>query len=138
MRKIERERKKYICCCHFLACLEKEEQAASLCQPRLGPGPAPRCRPRRRRPIYKAAPLTVSSTRRAALAPLEASPLIAAPAESGQKEECEKEQELSTPNSDPVSSGKSVLPPQNNPVTVNNTPKPHLNPLMEPQLLEVM
>uniref|UniRef100_A0A8D0CVK9 BEN domain containing 7 n=1 Tax=Sander lucioperca TaxID=283035 RepID=A0A8D0CVK9_SANLU len=58
-----------------------QTQKASPCQPRLGPGPAPRCRPRKRRPIYKVAPLTVSSTRRAALAPLEASPSIAAPSE---------------------------------------------------------
>uniref|UniRef100_A0A3B5AWQ3 Si:ch211-220f12.4 n=1 Tax=Stegastes partitus TaxID=144197 RepID=A0A3B5AWQ3_9TELE len=43
----------------------------SPCQPRLGPGPTPRRRPRKRRPIYKVAPLTVTSTRRAALSPLE-------------------------------------------------------------------
>ncbi|KAG8012581.1 BEN domain-containing protein 7 [Nibea albiflora] len=71
------------------ASLERQEQAASPCQPRLGPGPAPCCRPRKRRPIYKVAPLTVSSTRRAALASLEASPIIAAPAESGKREEFE-------------------------------------------------
>lgn len=114
----------------------KEEQAASLCQLRP-PGPAPRCRHRRRRLIYKVAPLTVSSTRRAALTPLEASPLIATAAESVQ-EECEKEQESAAPSSDQVSSGLSVLPPESNPVPVNNTANPHLNPLMEPQLLEVM
>uniref|UniRef100_A0A3B4UTK6 Si:ch211-220f12.4 n=1 Tax=Seriola dumerili TaxID=41447 RepID=A0A3B4UTK6_SERDU len=56
----------------------QQEQTASPCQTRLGPGPAPRRRPRKRRPIYKVAPLTVSSTRRAALTPLEASPPIVA------------------------------------------------------------
>ncbi|XP_044048842.1 BEN domain-containing protein 7 isoform X1 [Siniperca chuatsi] len=118
------------------ASLERQEQAASPCQPRLGPGPAPRCRPRKRRPIYKVTPVTVSSTRSAALTPLEASPLIAAPAESGKREECEKEQDSSTPNSQRVSSEVSVLPPQNNPVTVNNTHNPLLNQLREPQSLE--
>ncbi|XP_070764159.1 BEN domain-containing protein 7 [Enoplosus armatus] len=118
------------------ASLERQEQAASPCQPRLGPGPAPSRRPRKRRPIYKVAPVTVSSTRRAALAPLEASPLRAAPAESGKREECEKEQDSSTPNSHRVSSEVSVLPPQNNPATVNNTHNPLLNQLREPQSLE--
>ncbi|XP_022610355.1 BEN domain-containing protein 7 [Seriola dumerili] len=64
----------------------QQEQTASPCQTRLGPGPAPRRRPRKRRPIYKVAPLTVSSTRRAALTPLEASPPIVALAESGKRE----------------------------------------------------
>ncbi|XP_035521420.1 BEN domain-containing protein 7 [Morone saxatilis] len=118
------------------ASLERQEQAVSPCQPRLGPGPAPRCRPRKRRPIYKMTPLTVSSNRRAALAPLEASPLTAAPAESEKRKECEKEQDSSTPNTHPVSSGVSVLPPQNNPVTANNTHNPLLNQLREPHLLE--
>ena len=83
-------------------------------------------------------PLAVSSARRAALAPLEASPLIAAPAESGKREECEKEQGSSTPNSLPVSSEVSVLPPQNNPVTVNSRHNPVLKQLREPQSLEVI
>ncbi|XP_010764754.1 BEN domain-containing protein 7 [Notothenia coriiceps] len=116
--------------------LERQEEAASPCQPRLVPGPAPRCRPRKRRPIYKVAPLTVSSTRRAALAPLEASPLIAAPLESGKREECEKDQGSSTPNSHPTSSALSVLPPQNSPVIVNNRHNTLLNKLREPHLLE--
>ncbi|XP_037622987.1 BEN domain-containing protein 7 [Sebastes umbrosus] len=119
------------------ASLERQEEAASPCQPRLGPGPAPRCRPRKRRPIYKVAPLTVSSARKAALGPLEASPpLLAAPAESGKREECEKERGSSTPNSHPVSSEVSVLPHQKNPVTVNSRHNPLLNQLREPQLLE--
>lgn len=137
MRNSYRERKKCVAV-FFLHAWKKEEQAASLCQPRLGPGPTPRCRPRRRRPIYKVAPLTISSTRRAALSPLEASPLIAAHVESGQKKGCEKEQESFTPNSDPVTLGESVLLPENNPVTVNKTPSPHLNQVMEPQLQEVI
>ncbi|XP_063767655.1 BEN domain-containing protein 7 isoform X3 [Eleginops maclovinus] len=116
--------------------LERQDEAASPCQPRLVPSPVPRCRPRKRRPIYKVAPLTVSSTRRAALAPLEASPLIAAPAESGKREECEKEQGSSTPNSHPTSSALSVLPRQNNPVIVNNRHNTLLNKLREPHLLE--
>ncbi|XP_042352790.1 BEN domain-containing protein 7 [Plectropomus leopardus] len=114
------------------ASLERQEQAASPCQPRLGPGPAPRCRPRKRRPIYKA-PLTVSSNRKVALSPLEASPLIAAPAESGKRKECAKEQASTTPNSHPVCSEVSVLPPQNNTVSVNNRPNPLLSQLREPQ-----
>ncbi|KAA8590219.1 BEN domain-containing protein 7 isoform X1 [Etheostoma spectabile] len=118
------------------ASLERQEQAASPCQPRLGPGPAPRCRPRKRRPIYKVPPLTVSSTRRAAHAPLGASTITAAPAESGQSEECEKEHGLSTPQSHPVCSEVSVLPSQKNPVTVNNRHNPVLNQLRGPHSLE--
>ncbi|XP_038561328.1 BEN domain-containing protein 7 [Micropterus salmoides] len=114
------------------ASLERQEQAASPCQPRLGPGPAPRCRPRKRRPIYKVTPATVSNTRRAALTPMEASPL----AESRKREECEKGQDSSTPNTQRICSEVSVLPPQNNPVTVNNTHSPLLNQLREPQSLE--
>ncbi|XP_054475779.1 BEN domain-containing protein 7 [Anoplopoma fimbria] len=116
------------------ASLEKQGEAASSCQTRLGSGPAPRCRPRKRRPIYKVAPLNVSS--RAALGPLEALPLIAAPAESAKREEREKEQCSSTPNSHSVSSGVSVLPPQKNPVTTNNRHNPLLNQLKEHQSLE--
>ncbi|XP_039989777.1 BEN domain-containing protein 7 [Xiphias gladius] len=108
------------------ASLERQEQTASPCQPRLGPGPAPRRRTRKRRPIYKVAPLMVSSARRAALTPLEASPLIVAPAP----------EHSSTANSRPASSEVSALPPQNNPVTVNNTHSPLLSQLREPQSLE--
>ncbi|KAG7217422.1 hypothetical protein INR49_021589 [Caranx melampygus] len=117
------------------ASLERQEQTASPCQPRLGPGATPRRRPRKRRPIYKVAPVTVSSTRKAPLTPLEASPLIVAPAESGKGEESEKDS--STANSHPVPSEVSLLPPQNNPVTVNNTQhSPLLNQLREPQSME--
>ena len=133
-----REEKNKTCYSLFLASLERQEQAASPCQPRLGPGPAPRCRPRKRRPIYRVAPLTVSSTRRAALDPLEASPLGAASAESEKREPCEKGKDSSTPNSQTVSSGVSVLPPQSNPATVNNTHSPLMSQLREPQSLEVM
>uniref|UniRef100_A0A3P8S2L2 BEN domain containing 7 n=1 Tax=Amphiprion percula TaxID=161767 RepID=A0A3P8S2L2_AMPPE len=63
--------------------------------------------PRKRRPIYKVAPVAVTSTRRAALSPLKASPLQAAPAESGKREECEKDS--SPPNIHPISSDVSVL-----------------------------
>lgn len=124
--------------CLFLASLERQELAASPCQPCLGSGLSPRCRPRKRRSIYKVAPFTVSSSRKAALAPLETSPLLAAPAESEKREECEKEQDSSTPNSHSVSSGVSVLPPQSNPVTVTNTHNPLLNQPREPQSSEVM
>ncbi|XP_069385393.1 BEN domain-containing protein 7 isoform X2 [Paralichthys olivaceus] len=116
--------------------LERQEQTASPCQPRLGPGPTPRRRPRKRRPIYKVAPLSVSGTRRAALSPLEASPLIAAPAESGKRQESENQQDSSAANRHPVSSEVSVLPPQNNPVTFNNSQSPLLNQLREPRPLE--
>uniref|UniRef100_UPI0037E8A55D BEN domain-containing protein 7 n=1 Tax=Semicossyphus pulcher TaxID=241346 RepID=UPI0037E8A55D len=115
------------------ASLEKQEQAVSPCQPRLGQGSAPRCRPGKRRPVYKVAPLTVSSTRRAAPAPLEASPYTAAPAEAGEREGCEKEQNSSIPNSHPVCSEVSS---QNNPETVNNRHDLLLNPQREPPLLE--
>ncbi|KAG7522291.1 hypothetical protein JOB18_018230 [Solea senegalensis] len=116
---------------------ERQEQAASPCQPRLGPGPAPCCRPRKWRPFYKMAPLGVPSTRRAALSSLEASPLIATPAESGKREECEKEQDSSTATSHPVSSEVSVAPPQNNSVPLNHSQSRPLNQLREPQSLEV-
>lgn len=118
------------------ASLERQEQTASPCQPRLGPGTTPRRRPRKRRPIYKVAPVTVSSARRAALNPLDASPLTAAPADSGKGEESEKDS--STASSHPVPSELSMLPPQSNPVTVNHTQQsPLLNQLREPQSIEV-
>ncbi|XP_047452769.1 BEN domain-containing protein 7 isoform X2 [Mugil cephalus] len=120
------------------ASLERQEQTTSPCQPRLGPGPTPRRRPRKRRPIYKAAPLTVFSTRKAALTPLQASQLKTASAESGTAKECEKQD--ASANIHPVASGVSVLPPQNDPVTANNThnPAPRCYPpqLREPQALE--
>ncbi|KAM7414407.1 hypothetical protein PAMA_019294 [Pampus argenteus] len=115
------------------ASLERQEHAASPCQPRFGPGPAPRRRPRNRRPIYKVAPLTVSSTRRSALSPVEKR--IATPAESGKKD-CEKDQDSSTSNSHPISSEMSVQPPQNNSVTVNNTHNSLLNQLRKSQTIE--
>ncbi|XP_036962909.1 BEN domain-containing protein 7 isoform X3 [Acanthopagrus latus] len=118
------------------ASLERQELTASPCQPRLCPGPIPRCRPRKRRPIYKVAPLTVSSARRASPGPPETSPLIAAPAETGKGKDCEKEQDSSTHNCHPGSSGVSVLPPQNKPATVNSTHSTLLNQLREPQSLE--
>ncbi|XP_068169802.1 BEN domain-containing protein 7 isoform X2 [Antennarius striatus] len=107
---------------------EKLEQAVSPCQPRFGPGPAPRCRPCRRWPVSKVAPLPVSNTRRATLNPVEASS-----ASSGKKSKCEKNS--STPSSGPVS-WVSALPPQNNPVTVHNTHSPHLIQQRDPQSLE--
>ncbi|XP_030588261.1 BEN domain-containing protein 7 [Archocentrus centrarchus] len=116
------------------ASLERQERAASPSQPRLGPGPSSLHRPRKRRPIYKMTPLSVCSTRRAGFTPLDASLLKAAPVESVKQGECEK-QDSSTPNNHPTSSDVSVLPPQTNPVTVNNTP-PLLNQLREPQALE--
>lgn len=123
----------------FPASLERQEQAVSPCQPRLGPGPAPRRRPRKRRPIYKVAPLTVSTARRTALIPLDASTPLAAPVPAPVKrEESEKKQDSCSSSSDPISSEGSVLPPQSNPVTVNNTHGLLLNQLKEPQLLEVI
>ncbi|XP_044212808.1 BEN domain-containing protein 7 [Thunnus albacares] len=118
------------------ASLERQEQAASPCQPRLGPGPAPRRRPRKRRPIYKVAPLTVSVARRSAVSAVEASPLIATPAESGKRDDCDKDQHSSTPNSHPVSSEVLVQPPQNNSETVNKTHNSFLNQPREPHDIE--
>ncbi|XP_039471280.1 BEN domain-containing protein 7 isoform X1 [Oreochromis aureus] len=116
------------------ASLERQERAAPPSQPRLGAGPSPRHRPRKRRPIYRMTPLSVFSTRRAGLAPLDASLLKAAPMESVKRRECEK-QDSSTPNNHPISSDIPVPPPQTNPVTINNTP-PLLNQLRESQALE--
>uniref|UniRef100_A0A3Q1H721 BEN domain-containing protein n=1 Tax=Anabas testudineus TaxID=64144 RepID=A0A3Q1H721_ANATE len=83
----------------------QQEQAVSPCQPRLGPGPAPRRRPRKRRPIYKVAPLTVSTARRTALIPLDASTPLAAPVPAPVKrEESEKKQDSCSSSSDPISS----------------------------------
>lgn len=110
----------------------KEEQTASLRQLRP-PGPDPRCRHRRRRLIYKVAPLTVSSTRRLALAIPEASPLTAAAGDSGQRAECEKEQEAAAPSSDQVSCWMSVPPPHSSPAPDKNTS----NLQIEPQVQEV-
>ncbi|XP_068595988.1 BEN domain-containing protein 7 [Brachionichthys hirsutus] len=108
------------------AFLEKQEQAVSPCQPRFGPGPAPRCRPCRRWPVSKVAPLPVCS-RRATLNPQEESP-----APSGRKSKCEEKS--SPPGSSPVS-WASALPPQNNPVTVSNTHSPHRSQRTDPQSL---
>lgn len=114
----------------------KEDQAASLCQ--LRPlGPDPRCRRRRRRLIYKVAPLTVSSTRRPALTHPEAPELTAVAGESGQRRECEKEQESAAPSRDQVSCRVSVPPPPSHPAPDNNTSYLNSTPQMEPQVHEV-
>ncbi|XP_072241300.1 BEN domain-containing protein 7 [Leuresthes tenuis] len=117
------------------ASFERHEQGASSCQPRLGPASTSRFMPRKRRPIYKVAPLSVFSNRRAALSSLGAPGLKAAPAESGKSEESEK-LDSATPNSHPVSCDVSVLPSQNNPAVVCNTQNPPLNKLWEPQASE--
>lgn len=122
----------------LLASLERQEQAVSPCQPRLSPGPAPRRRPRKRRPIYKAAPLTVSAARRAALIPLEASPLIALHAQTKKGDESEKKQEPCSHSRHPIASEGSVVTPQNNPETGNSTDSPVLSQLREAQLSEVI
>ncbi|KAM9854744.1 BEN domain-containing protein 7 [Aulostomus maculatus] len=108
---------------------ERQEQAASPCQPRLIPGPTPRCRPRKRRTIYKVPPLTMSGTRRTTLSPVGASSLIAA--EPEEREDCEKHS--SSPNSHPISTEVSAQVPRSNPVTVKNTQNSLLNQLREPQ-----
>ncbi|XP_056272927.1 BEN domain-containing protein 7 [Pseudoliparis swirei] len=118
------------------ASLERQGEAVASCQPCLCPVPAAHRRPRKRRPTSKVAPVDVSSTRGAALGPLAASPLIDAPAESGKREECEKEQGSSPPNSHSVSSEVSLLPPQKNPVTIDNRHHPLLNQLKEHQSIE--
>lgn len=114
----------------------KEEQAASLCQ--LRPlGPDPRCRHRRRRLIYKVAPLTVSSTRRLALAVPEATALTAVAGESAEKGGCGKEQESAAPSGDRVSCRVSVPPLHSNPVPDNNISHLNYTPQMEPQAQKV-
>ncbi|KAM3609389.1 uncharacterized protein V6R79_013958 [Siganus canaliculatus] len=114
------------------ASFERQELAASSCQLRLGPGPATHHRARRRRPIYRVAPLTVCSSGKDTLKPLVVSPLTAAPAESRKSKECEKEQDSSNP---PVP-GICVPPTHNNPKTVNNKDSLHLHQLKESQLSE--
>ena len=119
---------------------DRQEQAASPCQPRLGLGSTPRHMHRKRRPIYRVATLSASSTKKAAFFPPGASALKAAgaaPAESEKREECEK-QDSSEPNMHPISSDVSVLLPQNDPVTVSNIHNPLLNQMREPQTLEVI
>ncbi|XP_067359104.1 BEN domain-containing protein 7 isoform X1 [Channa argus] len=118
------------------ASLERQEQAVLPCQPRLGSGPTPRRRPRKRRPIYKVAPIIVSTARRTTINSPEASPPVDAPAESGKREELEKKQDSCSPINHSISSEVSVLPPQTTPVSVNNTQSPLLNELRETQLLE--
>lgn len=116
----------------FLACIDKEKQAASLGQPGFASGQTAHCRPRRRRSVYRVAQHLLSSTRRASLETLEAPPLRATPTDCGQKKE---ERESPTPSSDLNSSRTSVPPPQHQPINLNNTPKSQLN---QNQLLEVM
>ncbi|XP_029910099.1 BEN domain-containing protein 7 [Myripristis murdjan] len=105
------------------ASLEKQEQAAPQCQPRLGPGPAPRRRPRKRRPIYKVTPLTASN-RRAAVSPPAPSSLTAAPVESEKREDHKMEKDSSTPSTQHVSPEISALPAQKNPVAITDTHNP--------------
>ncbi|KAM8891884.1 BEN domain-containing protein 7 isoform 2-T2 [Spinachia spinachia] len=113
---------------HTQKALERPGGAASSGQPRLGAGPSPRCRSRKRRPFYKAAPLNVSRPRRGAFGPLQAPPLTALHAEFVKGEEHEKEQGSS---SLPVSPEVSVLPPQEDPVAINNIHNPLLKQLKE-------
>ncbi|KAM4618281.1 BEN domain-containing protein 7 [Polymixia lowei] len=113
---------------------EKQEQGAPPCQPRLGPGCDPRHRPRKRRPIYKIAPLTASS-RRATVSPLAPpSPLAAAPRESGRTEGHERKTD--SPSSTPISAEASALPAHNNAVPVNETHHPLFGQPRGPQFLE--
>lgn len=114
----------------------QEEQTASLCQLRP-PGPDPRCRHRRRRLIYKVAPLTVSSTRRLALAIPEAASLAAAAGECGQRGESEREREAAAPASDQVPCRMSVPPPHSSPAPDSNTSNLNSTPQTEPHGQEV-
>nr|XP_040017980.1 BEN domain-containing protein 7 isoform X2 [Gasterosteus aculeatus aculeatus] len=116
------------------ASLERHGGAASSGQPRLGPGPSPRCRPRKRRPIYKVAPPNVTRPRRAALGPLQASPLTAVHAESGKAEGYEKDHGSSTHDSLSVSPEVSVLPPQEDPVAIDGIHNPLPKQLKEQSL----
>lgn len=136
---MEREKKYIAYFCPFLASFDRQEQAASPCQHRLGLGSTPRHMHRKRRPIYRVAPLNASSTKKAAFFQLGALALKVAGAateESEKKEQCEK-QDSSKPNMHPISSDVSVLLPQNDPVRVSNIHSP-LNQMREPQALEVI
>ncbi|KAM9753753.1 BEN domain-containing protein 7 [Menidia menidia] len=117
------------------ASFERQEQVASSCQPRLGPTSASRFMPRKRRPMYKMAPLSVFNNRRSTLSSLGASGPKAAPAESVKSAECEK-LDSSTPDMHPVSCDVSMLPSQKYPATACDTQNPFLNKLWEPQVLE--
>lgn len=128
----ERETAKYVALFFFLACTDKEKQAASLGRPGFGSGPTAHCRPRRRRSVYRVTQHLLSSTRRPSLETLEAPPHRAVPTESGQMKE---ERESPTPSSELNSSRTSVPPPQHQPINLNNTPNSHLN---QNQLLEVL
>ncbi|XP_041851880.1 BEN domain-containing protein 7 [Melanotaenia boesemani] len=112
----------------------RQEQTASPCQPRLGPSSTSRHMPRKRRPVYKVAQLSVSSTRRAALSTEGTSTLKAAPTESEKREECEK-LDSSTANVHPISCDVSTFPAQNDPVA-QSTLNPLLNQFQESQALE--
>ncbi|XP_056138484.1 BEN domain-containing protein 7 [Lampris incognitus] len=115
------------------ASLEKQEQPVQSGQPRLVSGSTPRRRPRKRRTIYKTAPLSASS-RRASVAPLAPSLLIAAPLECKRKEDEEKESDFSTVDS--VASEVSTLPAQNNPAAATDTHRPPLSHVKGPPSLE--
>ncbi|KAM6936917.1 BEN domain-containing protein 7 [Xenentodon cancila] len=120
------------------ASFDRQDQAASACQPRIGLGSAPRRMHRKRRPIYRMAPLSASSTKKTAFFPLGVSVLkatSAAPAESKKGEECEKT-DSSTPSVHPTSPDASMLLPQKDPVTVRNVHSPLLNQMRETQALE--
>ncbi|KAF7224624.1 BEN domain-containing protein 7 isoform X1 [Nothobranchius furzeri] len=106
---------------------EKKEQAGSPCQPSLGPGSSPRRTPQKRRPIYKVAPLSVYSTRRA---PTSSSVLKPVTSESMRREDCEK-LDSSALNIGLISCNVSAQPPQ-----VSNTHDPPLNQPKEHQVLE--
>lgn len=116
------------------ASLEKQEQAVSPGQPHLS-GPAPRHRPFKRRPVYRVPPLTVSSVRRAVTS-AEASPTIAAPAESGNGHECDKEPEVAGVHSFSSEAAVVALPPQDNPETSNNAHTSLLNQPRKPPASE--
>uniref|UniRef100_A0A8C7XH71 Si:ch211-220f12.4 n=1 Tax=Oryzias sinensis TaxID=183150 RepID=A0A8C7XH71_9TELE len=71
--------------------LMQTQKATPVCQPRFSLGSTPRSLHRKRRSYYRVAPLTVSSSKKVALSPVESSAHQAAPpAESAKREKCEK------------------------------------------------
>ncbi|XP_075998124.1 BEN domain-containing protein 7 [Genypterus blacodes] len=113
--------------------LGRQEQAVSSCQPRLAPSPAPRRRPcKRRRQIYKVA----AQTRTSAVANMETASLVAAPMDSGKREERKKDQGSPANNRQLVSSDVYMASPQNKPITDNSAQNPLFNQMMDTQCIE--
>uniref|UniRef100_A0A3P9JD20 Si:ch211-220f12.4 n=1 Tax=Oryzias latipes TaxID=8090 RepID=A0A3P9JD20_ORYLA len=114
----------------------KHQQATPVCQPRFSLGSTPRSRHRKRRSYYRVVPLTVSSSKKVALSPVESSAHQAAPpAESAKREKCEK-LDSSVLNMHPISPDISAQSQQNDSGIVSKIHNPTLNQPKETQASE--